>query len=471
MAGMKRITQETFDDVVKENEDEFEMEHQEAVEDAIKQFTSQGIDLTNIITTFQGNNGGGNDDHKKPLLNAISELSSALSAQPEDEQHVASLLSTIRSKCEIDIAHRCYAGNNGAYPSLVLCCQKYSDNAAIFEQALETVTALLTGQPDLVDSDFVEYLVKQLQLDKHAPDVVCQLLAVITQSCIMHEANRQKFVSSALIPALFNTMGAYGRVPMVVRSVCIAVKTLTLDDDIRVPFGKAHDTCRSIVEDACSLDLLLNAATEHRQDKETLAEVLGTLAILAVRNEYCQHIVDMGGLKLCYSVLLDSIDDQILVKQAVNLIKAASGNDNVKDEVVKTGGVSLLLQVPNSHGGSTQLCECVCAALATLALRNPDHADLIVRAGGAEVVVQCMKNHPAHNGVQKQACMALRNFVARVRQHKEHILELGAESLLRRDLTLPSCQDEAKAALRDLDCQVVLNEIWKGTGKELQRDY
>jgi len=31
------------------------------------------------------------------------------------------------------------------------------------------------------------------------------------------------------------------------------------------------------------------------------------------------------------------------------------------------------------------------------------------------------------------------------------------------------CRDEAKAALRDLDCHVELTELWKGTGKNLEQ--
>jgi len=38
----KRITQDTFDETVRENMEEFDMEREEAVKDAIKQLTSQG---------------------------------------------------------------------------------------------------------------------------------------------------------------------------------------------------------------------------------------------------------------------------------------------------------------------------------------------------------------------------------------------------------------------------------------------
>jgi hypothetical protein len=38
----KRITQETFDEVVRENIEDFEMELKQAIEDAANQFRSQG---------------------------------------------------------------------------------------------------------------------------------------------------------------------------------------------------------------------------------------------------------------------------------------------------------------------------------------------------------------------------------------------------------------------------------------------
>ena len=48
VAPVKRITQDTFDEVVTENIVEFELSKDEAILDAWKQFSSQGVDLTDI---------------------------------------------------------------------------------------------------------------------------------------------------------------------------------------------------------------------------------------------------------------------------------------------------------------------------------------------------------------------------------------------------------------------------------------
>lgn len=45
----RRITQETFDAAVRENIEEFEMGPEEAVAEAVEQFESQGVELSNII--------------------------------------------------------------------------------------------------------------------------------------------------------------------------------------------------------------------------------------------------------------------------------------------------------------------------------------------------------------------------------------------------------------------------------------
>lgn len=49
MTKPMRITQETFDAAVCENMEEFGMEEEEAVSDAVEQFSVQGVDLSNIV--------------------------------------------------------------------------------------------------------------------------------------------------------------------------------------------------------------------------------------------------------------------------------------------------------------------------------------------------------------------------------------------------------------------------------------
>ncbi|KPJ18493.1 Armadillo repeat-containing protein 6-like [Papilio machaon] len=69
------ITQETYDDVVKENMNEFDMSPEEAIKEAIAQFEAQGVDLSNIIKDLNLNTG---EEHLVSLtVKKLKELSNA----------------------------------------------------------------------------------------------------------------------------------------------------------------------------------------------------------------------------------------------------------------------------------------------------------------------------------------------------------------------------------------------------------
>jgi hypothetical protein len=61
--------------------------------------------------------------------------------------------------------------------------------------------------------------------------------------------------------------------------------------------------------------------------------------------------------------------------------------------------------------------------------------------------------------------LALRNSISRSREFGEKLLELKIEESVRIIMnTQPQVQEEAKALLRDLGCQLELKELWTGSG-------
>lgn len=115
--------------------------------------------------------------------------------------------------------------------------------------------------------------------------------------------------------------------------------------------------------------------TAHLNNTSVLSDICATLSCLAVRNEFCQDISDLGGLKLMLTLLADSYETSVrkkgwratncytskkqtiemffclqeLVKQVFSAIKAVAGNDDVKDAVVSAGGVQLIVMAMNRH--------------------------------------------------------------------------------------------------------------------------
>ena len=79
----KKISQETFDDVVRENVEEFDMDSKEALADAINQFNKQGVDLSSV--DISGGIG------RQEVIDAISMFDSCVSGKKTDDEIVASI--------------------------------------------------------------------------------------------------------------------------------------------------------------------------------------------------------------------------------------------------------------------------------------------------------------------------------------------------------------------------------------------
>lgn len=98
----KVISQETFDEVVKENVVEFEMNVKEAKEETVKQFEAQGINLANIIKDLTINEETGN-----PILNeTIEQLKTIAGNGDVNAADLPKLLETLSKECGISVPHR-----------------------------------------------------------------------------------------------------------------------------------------------------------------------------------------------------------------------------------------------------------------------------------------------------------------------------------------------------------------------------
>ncbi|XP_071795017.1 armadillo repeat-containing protein 6-like [Asterias amurensis] len=457
----KRITQDTFDAVVKENIEEFEMSPEEALNDAVEQFKSQGVDLINIIKAVPKADGENGSSSRHPVLQSLDELNEVLPGVITDEKTIQAALVKFSAECSIDISHRIAAGGNKAFPTMKYLVQKYRKDATMLPIVLDTLSALLNGQPDLMDTEGIDMLCNILKEDVTSEVITKSCVRTVRLSCIMHEMNRRGFVKADLITLLMGVIQENNQSKEVIKEACGALRVLTNDDDVRVPFGKAHDHAKMIVE-AGALKTILDTLKIHVGDASVAGDLSLTLGRLAVRNEFCQEIVDLGGLKLVLQVLNDHINSQAIVKQVMSMLKAIAGNDQVKVAIMNSGGALILIQAVSRHIKHAGVCEAGFAASAAITLRNPSHCKMVMEAGWAPVIIQAMQIHPKVPAMQKQACMALRNLVARSREYCSAIVALGAEALIQAARANSDCEDEAKAALRDLGCAVDLKELWKG---------
>ncbi|XP_075467259.1 armadillo repeat-containing protein 6 [Ascaphus truei] len=462
------ITQETFDAVVQENMTEFEMDADEAVKEAIQQFESQGVDLTNIIKAVQKPCGENETASNHAILQLLGSLRKSVDSSSVSD--MSKILVQFGDQCKQGLAHRYLAGQKSAYTVVLAAWKLCAGDREALLNALYAMSSLTEGQPDLLEASGQQLLMQTLQEQAGDAEMTLFTTRLTRHVCLKHEQNRQDLVKAGILPLLTGSIVTHGADADVVREACSALRIMIVDDDIRVPFGHAHDHAKMIVLENSGLKVLIEAAKVFTDNPSVLSELCATLSRLCVRNEFCQDVVDLGGLNFMVALLADCIDHQELVKQVLSAMRALAGNDDVKDAIANSGGTDLIVLAITRHLSSPQICDQGCAALAMLALRKPENCKVIMEGGGALAALQAMKVHPKDVNVQKQACMVIRNLVSRTRDFSQPILEMGAESLILQARSVHrDCDDVAKAALRDLGCKVELRELWTGQKGSLVR--
>lgn len=441
------ISQETFNEVVRENL-ELEMSPDEAIKDAIEQFEAQGVDLSNIMKEVMDNISG---ESKSNLNSCLDHLGKLIKTSSNKENEILAELKILKEECNKSIAHKVYAGSKGAYSMLVDVLEMYSQDQDIALAALNAIVALMNGNPDLLDKKGIDVIINYLDTQKNA-DIQMKVLEWTKVCCIKHEQNRQDIFAMKILPRLTNLLHTKDVSPGVVKNICCVARALTLDDDIRVQYGKSHEHARELASEIlCTLTDLLQ---KFRGDKEMVSDIILTLTALIVRTEFCQKVEEAGGITFIMDVFVNFPDNEKLNRLSLKLLKGLAGNDDVKVHLIQNGVGPLIVSTMHRHENSAGVVGAGCATIAALCLRCPVNSKALYEVGAPEVILQGMKIHSKDADVQKQGSWAIRNMVSRDKSLCSEFLKLGAEDILRKAITKhgKKIDFDAKAALRDLGC-------------------
>ncbi|PSN34753.1 Armadillo repeat-containing protein 6 [Blattella germanica] len=370
------ITQETFNEVVKENIEDLDMSPEEAVQDAVEQFEAQGVDLSIYFWTLH-----------EYLLSTLDKLGNEIKTHGKENEILVEL-KNLKEECD-KRSHKVFAGSNCAYNILNYFMEMWTLNAAV---------SLMNGNPDLLDK-------KGIYLDTQKnPKIVMKVLEWTKVCCIKHEQNRQDIFGMKLLDRLKTLLHTKDVLPGVVKNVCCVARALTLDDDIRVQFGKAHEHARELAAESVPSQI--------------------------------------------YSEKIN--------RQCLKLVKGLAGNDDVKVHIVQKGIGPLIVSSMHRHEQSAGVVGAGCGTIAALCLRCSANSKILFESGAPEVIVQGMKIHDKDSDVQKQGSWAIRNMVSRDKSLCNGFLKRGAEDILRAAIKRHGkrVDYDAKAALRDLGCKI-----------------
>jgi hypothetical protein len=191
-----------------------------------------------------------------PVISALNNLSSSLST--DNEEQILNDLAKLKLECDKDLAVRCTAGKNNAYSVLLKAVERYKNNASLLKQTLMSLISLTNGQPDLLDNRGMELVLELLETYSSNPEILESVLLFIRNTCIRHEENRQSYVKLGLIAKLASVLQTKHSESSVVMLTCQTLQVLTFDDDVRVPFGKAHEHAKMIVTEGNVLKIIID---------------------------------------------------------------------------------------------------------------------------------------------------------------------------------------------------------------------
>ena len=215
--------------------------------------------MANIVRDVKTYNASGSEeDTKQPVIVAVENLAAVVDSDSIDSAEFLTCCETLKSECKVSIAHRCLAGSNNAYPTIIRAYEKFRGMPDVLLQVVDLLCALCDGQPDVLDDRGMDLFLDTLGEHADNAALVARTVRLICLTCVMHEKNRQNYVKNELILKLITALETHRHDTEVVKEVCRALRVLTLDDDIRVPFGNAHQHAVAIVTHANALQKILN---------------------------------------------------------------------------------------------------------------------------------------------------------------------------------------------------------------------
>mmetsp|Transcript_14951 Transcript_14951/g.23495 ORF Transcript_14951/g.23495 Transcript_14951/m.23495 type:complete len:505 (+) Transcript_14951:87-1601(+) len=450
----KKISQETFDEVVDENVEEFAMDLDEAMRDACAQFEQQGVDISALVTTVEGRE---KSEQVKVYVAKLDELLKA-----EEDGDLVGLLEDLSNICRAGDVERVTAGKLGAVGAAAFVCKKHVDDKRAVVAALNFLGVVLKtfDNREIIPLKGAQALQHCLEQYKDCPVVQSAGFSAITQAISKHEGNKRAFKDVGINTSVLTCLHAHQESRDTFIAVSRFLRVYLSDDDRRPGVSPGTFTrARELGEDyeAGAVRPLVDFVAKEGtlSDEKLVSASFATIKAVAVNDLICKQFANKGGLEVALLAFEAHITDETVAANGCMLLKAVTRNDDIKRTVGKGKGLGLLLRALDEHMASSRVVEQALACLSVLCLRQPGNCETIANLGCLQLIISSMTRHADIASVQRPAICTLRNMVSSW-QNKElcsRILDEGAEPLIRKAKnTHPICDDVAFAALRDLGC-------------------
>ena len=174
--------------------------------------------------------------------------------------------------------------------------------------------------------------------------------------------------------------------------------------------GILPGTIQLVVSEGIALNII-DSIHEKADDDEYHVAACGLLANLTLDDGAREHI---GGYDSSVSTLLVVLELGAYVdacKCSLTALKLlASGNDDIKDRIVRQGGIKTTMELLTLHNSDVVMVDSGLGLISELTNNNSKISQLLLDLDGLEFVTKAMTHHSSSSHVQVRACEVLRNL-------------------------------------------------------------
>ena len=388
----RRISQETFDEAVQQNIDDFDLDPDEAVADAVKEFELQNVDLSEIDTSYAGPEGRGEHPvvaSTKMFVEAV-EAASRDPGSDEKRTHAYAAGHMLRISIvswnipgwgaaatgagAVQAAHA-HVSNVAKHALTVSTLTPSEDTTQLLCDALGLLEAVLgadEARETFAGLQFPMAFTKDAwpacARAETADDRLARMAsfaAAVAAAATKSEANKGAFVKAEVetcLVAILNEAEAAAeaaslekedpdalasRARAATREACSAIRALTTGDDPREPASGAFAHARALAKAGAATALCAALAREAEAGDAVdlrLAQQLAAAARhVAVNDDICRETAERGGLTTTLRLLRGTATGSArATKACAQLVRQLAGSDHVKGLILRHDGIAAL---------------------------------------------------------------------------------------------------------------------------------
>ncbi|GER50425.1 armadillo repeat-containing protein [Striga asiatica] len=440
-AAARAISQQAFDEMVRENIDDLGMDPTEALEDAIQTLTLQGVDLSGIVTCAPG--------ESNPVMDCLEKLKEKRTL-PE----IVKLLDELGVLCgDKGSGNAAIAAKNGAVELVISVCSKLRDardrGLASGLNAMASVLHDLQSSEIFKEKGGPKIIVGILSSEREDEKILDGCFSVVAAAATGNEVLKESFMDLKIDELIVKILKEHngGNIP----SIYDAIRVILMSDDNRVVASQVFGYARQFAKLGIA-EVLVDSLREGLNTSYLISASIALKAV-AVNDEICRSIAHNGGIDVILKCLDDSglqgIND--VARACCSLLSKLAGSDVNKSTIVEKGGFDRLINLSARFSDDPTVLQEVMSIICTLCLRSPEHAAHAIESGAGDLAIQAMQKFPDSDQLQRNSCFMIRNLVVRNRENRKLLLVNGIEGLIRKaKQSHRSCKDAATDALRDL---------------------